>query len=157
MKKVILVLLVFSSLLFSYEITYDKNTVGEVRHLKIYKYPSWVAELELANGKKVIFSSPKGMFEFYLHPASWFKQFHITSEKSFKTLYVTDFKTAKTINAKGAFFVYGSNEISPAGDDLVPFDSYKEAQKFFKKHHGTKIFGFREISYGLIKFLNGAE
>jgi len=157
MMRFIIGLLLFSSLLFSYEIKYDKDAVGQVRHLKLYKYPSWVSEIELANGKKVLFSSPKGMFEFYLHPASWYGDYHITSESDFKKLYVTDFKTAKTINAKGAFFVYGTNEISPAGDDLVPFDSYKAAEDFSKKHHGTRIFGFREISYGLIKFLNGAE
>jgi len=157
MMKFIIGLLVLSSLLFSYEITYKKDAVGQVRHLKLYKYPSWVAEIELSNGKKVLFSSPKGMFEFYLHPAAWFNDFHITSEKDFKNLYVTDFNTAKTINAKGAFFVYGTNEISPAGDDLVPFDSYKAAEEFSKKHHGARIFGFREVSYGLIKFLNGAQ
>jgi len=157
MVKLVVGLLVLSSLLFSYEITYKKDAVGQIRHLKLYKYPSWVSEIELSNGKKVLFSSPKGMFEFYLHPASWYSDYHITSEKDFKRLYVTDFQTAKTINAKGAFFVYGTDEISPGGDDLVPFDSYKAADEFAKKHHGARVFGFREISYGLIKFLNGAE
>lgn len=156
MIKLIVGLLLLSSLLLSYEIKYDKDSVGEVRHLKLYKYPSWVAEIELSNGKKVLFSSPKGMFEFYLHPASWFGEYKIASEKDFKKLYVTDFQTTKTINAKSAFFVYGSNEISPGGDDLIPFDSYKAAEKFSKKHHGARIFGFRDITYGLIKFLNGA-
>ena len=157
MIKLLLSLLLFSSLAFSHEIKYDKDTVGAVRHLKLYKYPSCVAEIELSDGKKVLFSSPKGMFEFYLHPAGWYSQYHIKSEHGFKTLYVTDFKTSKVINAKGAFFVYGSDEISPAGDDLVPFDSYKAAEEFSKKHHGARIFGFRDVSYGLIKFLNGAQ
>jgi len=157
MIRFVIGLLVFVNVLFSYEIKYDKNAVGEIRHLKLYKYPSWVAEIELANGKKVLFSSPKGMFEFYLHPASWFNDFHITKEKDFKNLYVTDFQTAKTIDARGAFFVYGSDEISPAGDDLVAFSSYKAATEFSKQHHGARVFSFKEVSYGLIKFLNGAE
>ena len=156
MMRLIIGLVLLSSLLLSYEIKYDKDAIGYVRHLKLYKYPSWVSEIELSNGKKVLFSSPKGMFEFYLHPASWFGEYHIKSEHDFKKLYVTDFQTAKTINAKGAFFVYGSNEISPAGDDLVAFDSYKAAEEFSRKHHGARVLGFKEISYGLIKFLNGA-
>ena len=156
MIKLLLSLLLFSTLAFSHEIKYDKNTTGEVRHLKLYKYPTWVAEIELADGKKILFSTPKGMFEFYLHPGGWYSQYHIKSEKDFKKLYVTDFQTSKTINAKGAFFVYGTDVTSPAGDDLVPFDSYKAAQEFSKKHHGSRVFGFRDVSYGLIKFLNGA-
>jgi len=156
MIRFIIGVLLFSGLLFSYEIKYDKDAVGQVRHLKLYKYPSWVAEIELANGKKVLFSSPKGMFEFYLHPASWFDAYHITREADFKEIYVTDYATAKAIKAKGAFFVYGSDVTSPAGDDLVPFDSYKAAEEFAKKHHGARVLGFREINYGLIKLLNGA-
>jgi nitrous oxide reductase accessory protein NosL len=156
MIKLIIGLLLLSSTVFSYEITYKKDSVGEVRHLKLYQYPTWVAEIVLSDGRKVLFSSPKGMFEFYLHPAGWFSTFHIKSENDFKKLYVTDFKTAKVINAKGAFFVFGSNETSPGGDDLVPFDSYKAAQEFLKKHHGARILGFKEVNYGLIKFLNGA-
>jgi len=156
MIKLVVGLLLLSTLAFSHEIKYDKNAVGAVRHLKLYKYPSWVAEIELTDGKKVLFSSPKGMFEFYLHPAGWYSTYHIKSEHDFKKLYVTDFQTLKVINAKGAFYVYGTDEISPAGDDLVAFDSYKSAEKFSKKHHGARIFGFKEVTYGLIKFLNGA-
>jgi len=156
MMKLIIGLLVFSSLLFSYEIKYDKDALGQVRHLKLYKNPLWVAEIDLHDGKKVLFSSPKGMFEFYLHPASWYKTYHIMNEKDFKKLYVTDFQTTKTINAKGAFYVFGSDITSPGGDDLVPFDSYKAAQEFSKKHHGSRVLGFKEVNYGLIKLLNGA-
>jgi len=157
MMKLLLGLLLFATLASSYEIKFDRNSIGEVRHLKLYEHPSWVAEIDLADGRKVLFSTPKGMFEFYLHPAGWYSQYHIKSEQDFKNLYVTDFKTAKTINAKGAFFVFGTDVTSPGGDDLVPFDSYKAAENFSKKHHGTRILGFRDVSYGLIKFLNGAE
>ncbi len=156
MIKLLLSLLLFATLAFSHEIKYDENATGKVRHLKIYKHPLWVAEIELHNEKKVLFSSPKGMFEFYLHPGGWYSQYHIKSENDFKKLYVTDFQTSKIIDAKGAFFVYGSDVLSPAGDDLIPFESYKAAQEFSKKHHGSRVFGFKDISYGLIKYLNGA-
>lgn len=157
MGKIFIALLLFSSLLFSHEIKFDKNSRGLVRHLKVYKNPSWVSEIILTDGKRVLFSSPKGMFEFYFHPAGWYSLYHLKGESDFKAIYVTDFKTSKAINAKGAFFVFGSDITSPGGDDLVPFDSYKAAEEFSKKHHGSRILGFKEVSYGLIKFLNGAQ
>jgi len=156
MMKLIIGMLLLTSLLFSYEIKYNKDAVGQVRHLKLYKYPLWVSEIDLSNGKKVLFSSPKGMFEFYLHPASWYDDYHITSEQDFKDIYVTDYATGKAVKAKGAFYVYGSDVTSPGGDDLVAFDSYKAAEEFSKKHHGARVLGFREVNYGLIKLLNGA-
>jgi nitrous oxide reductase accessory protein NosL len=134
---------------------YDKNTEGLVRHLKVYKYPSWVSKIELKNGKNIFFSSPKSMFEFYHRPGKWY-DLGVKSEADFKTIIVTDTSTLKPINAKGSFFVYGSNVTSPAGDDLPAFDSYKAATEFSKKHHGSRVLGFKEVSNGLIKLLNGS-
>ncbi len=153
MKKITLLLFVLSTLLFSFEMNYDKNTTGLVRHLKIYEYPAWVSVIDLNNGERIYFSSPKGMFEFYFRPGKW-PEYNIKSESDFKDIYVTDYATSKPVKAKGAFFVYGSDVTSPAGDDLVPFDSYKNAEKFSKEHNGKRIFGFREVNRGLINWLN---
>jgi nitrous oxide reductase accessory protein NosL len=153
MKKIIVLLLLVTGLLFANEINFDKNTTGLVRQMKVYKNPQWAAKIELSSGEDIYFISPKSMFEFYLRPAKW-PEFNIKSEKDFKKIYVTDYATTKSINAKGAFFVYGSDVTSPAGDDLVPFDSYKNAEEFMKQHNGKRIFGFREVSQGLINWLN---
>ena len=154
MRKIFLGIILVSSLLFSYEMDFDKETSCVVRHFKVYKAPKWVSKIELQNGKKIFFSSPKSMFEFYFRPGKWF-DFGVKSEEDFKDILVTDFKTLKAINAKGAFFVYGSSVTSPAGDDLVPFDSYAAAEAFAKKNNGTRIMSFKEISDALIRLLNG--
>ena len=154
MKKIVLGLILASSLLFSYTIDFNKETTCTVRHLKVYKDPAWASKIELKNGKKVFFSSPKSMFEFYFRPGKWF-DFGVKSEEDFKDILVTDFKTLKAVNAKGAFFVYGSSVTSPAGDDLVPFDSYAAAEAFAKKNNGTRIMSFKEVSDALIRLLNG--
>jgi nitrous oxide reductase accessory protein NosL len=153
MKKIVSLLLLMVSLLFASEINYDKNTTGLVRHMKLYKYPKWAAKIELKSGEEIYFISPKSMFEFYFRPGKW-PEFNIHSESDFKNIYVTDYATTKTVKAKGAFYVYGSSVTSPAGDDLVPFDSYKAAEEFSKQHNGKRVFGFREISRGLINWLN---
>ena len=153
MKKIVLILIMLSSLVFAYEMDYTKATECEVRHLKLYKAPKWASKIELQNGKKIFFSSPKSMFEFYFRPANW-AYIGVRSEKDFKDILVTDYNTGKVIEARGAFFVYGSNITSPAGDDLVPFDSYKQAKEFAKKYNGKRVFGFKEVSEGLINWLN---
>ncbi len=154
MKKIFVATLLASSLLFSYTIDFDKDTMCVVRHQKVYKNPKWVASIELQNGKKVYFSSPKSMFEFYHRPGKWY-DIGVKDEHDMKEILVMDFDTLKAINAKGAFYVYGTNVTSPAGDDLVAFDSYKTAEEFSKKHNGKRIFGFRDVSDALIRLLNG--
>lgn len=154
MNKILIGIVLASSLLFSYTMDYDKDSVGVVRNMKVYKNPKWVAKIELVNGKKLFFVSPKSMIEFYHHPGKWF-DIGVKSEDDFKEILVTDFKTLEPVKAKGAFYVYGTNVTSPAGDDLVAFDSYKAAEEFSNKHNGKRIFGFREVSPALIRLLNG--
>ena len=154
MRKIFLGIILASSLLFSFEMDYDKDTACLIRHFKVYKSPAWVAKIELKNGKKVFFSSPKSMFEFYFQPGKWY-DVGVQSENDFKDILVTDFKTLKPVKAKGAFFIYGTNVIGPAGDDLIAFDSYAAAEKFSKEHNGKRIMGFRDVSDALIRLING--
>jgi len=47
------------------------------------------------------------------------------------------------------------NVTSPAGDDLVAFESEEEAKKFAAKHKGKRILKFDEVPDALIRLLNG--
>jgi len=154
MIKIVLAVVLAASVLFSYEMDYTKETISVVRQMKVYKDPKWVSKIELANGKKLFFVSPKSMIEFYLQPGKWF-DIGVKSESDFKDILVTDFATLKIINAKGAFYVYGANIISPAGDDLTPFATYEAAENYSKTHKGKRIMHFNEISDALIRLLNG--
>jgi nitrous oxide reductase accessory protein NosL len=154
MKKFALSLLLVTSVLFSFEMDYDKDTISIVRQMKVAKYPDWIAKIELTNGKKLFFISPKSMMEFYHQPGKWY-DIGVKSESDFKEILVTDYSTKRPIKAKGAFFIYGSNVTSPAGDDLVTFNSYAAAEEFSKKHNGKRILNFREVSPALIRLLNG--
>ena len=154
MLRYLFVLIVFATLSFAYEIHYDKNTTGFIRHLKLYKHPEWAAKIELADGKELYFCSPKSMFDLYFNPYKW-PHLHIKKEEDFKALIVTDFTTLKPIDAKKAFFVYGSRAISPAGDDLPAFSSRKEAEAFVKKYGGSRILPFERINRALINLLDG--
>lgn len=154
MKKILIILMMLSSLVYAYEMNVTKDTECEVRHLKLSKDIKWASKIELQNGKKVYFSSPKSMFEFYFRPANW-EYIGVKNEADFKDILVTDFNTGAIIEARGAFFVYGSRAISPGGDDLVPFDSYKQATEFAKNYSGKRVFGFKEVSMALVNLING--
>jgi len=138
----------------NYVMDYDKNTECLVRHLKVYKDPRWAVKIELNNGKKIYFSSPKSMFEFYHRPGKWYDM-GVKSEKDFKNIIVTDYLTMKLINAKDAFYIYGSRVHSPAGDDLVVIENEADAKEFSLKYGGKRIFKFNEISDALIRLING--
>jgi len=154
MIKIILAVALASNILLSYEMDFTKDTKCVVRHMEVYKDPKWVSKIELTNGKKLFFLSPKSMIEFYHRPGKWY-DIGVKSEEDFKDIIVTDYYTLKPINAKGAFYVYGSNEISPAGDDLPAFATYAEAEKFSKAHNGKRIMHFKDISDALIRLING--
>jgi len=166
MKQLLIALLLLTGMTFAatevkpfkvekkYFLTYDKNTTCIVRHIKVYKEPKWVANIEVRSGKTVYFSSPKSMFEFYHRPGKWF-DVGIKSERDFSQIIVTDYETLKPINAETAFFVYGSGATSPAGDDLVPFATKEAAEKFSKEYNGKRIMKFDEVSDALIRLLNG--
>ena len=166
MKTILIALLLLTSSIYAeiaskpfniekkYFLNYDKNTTCLVRHIKVYKDPKWVAKIEVRHGKRVYFSSPKSMFEFYYRPGKWF-DVGVKSERDFSKIVVTDYTTSKPINAQSAFYVYGSNITSPAGDDLPAFDSKKLAKQFSQKYNGKRIMKFDEVSDALIRLLNG--
>lgn len=137
-----------------YVIDYDKDTKCLVRKFKVYQEPTWACKIELQNGKKVFFSSPKSMFEFYHQPGKWF-DVGVKSENDFKDIIVTDYTNLKPINAREAYFIYGSRAISPAGDDLVPFENRDDAANFAKKYNGKRVLTFEQIKPSLIRLLNG--
>lgn len=137
-----------------YEMNFTKQDRCLVRNFFVYKEPKWVAKIELNNGKNIFFSTPKSMFEFYHRPGKWY-DIGVKSEKDFKNIIVTDYRTMKLINAREAYYIYGSRAISPAGDDLVVIENEVDAKIFAKKYNGKRIFKFDEVSDALIRLING--
>ena len=158
MKKRILVVLFFVSCLFANEIKFNmdftKDTTCEIRKIKLYENPIWASKIQFKNGKSAFFCSPKSMFEFYFNEEKW-KVFGIENLLDFENIIVTDYKTLKIIDAQKAFFVYGSNKISPSGDDLVAFETKEDASSFAQNNNGKRIFSFSEVKNSLIRLLNG--
>lgn len=138
----------------AYFMGFDKNTKSLVRKMLVYKDPGWVAKVVTKDSKEFYFVSAKSMFEFYYNPEKW-QETNTKDANELKEVVVTDYKTLRAINAKGAFYVYGSNKVSPAGDDLPAFESYDAANEFAKNNNGKRVLSFTEVKKGLIELLNG--
>lgn len=162
MKKSILSLfIVFGLFIISsfaneikYKLNFTKETSCEIRKIKLYENPTWTSKIDLKDGRSIFFCSPKSMFEFYYTEDKW-SVFGIKSLEDFQNILVTDYKTLKIIDAQKAFFVYGSNKTSPAGDDLVVFESKVTAEEYAKNNDGKRVLSFSEVKNSLIRLLNG--
>lgn len=137
-----------------YQMNYDKNTTCTIRHFKVYKDPKWVAKIALRDGRELYFSSPKSLFEFYHNRAKWV-HVGVESQNDFIAISVVDYSTMQPVDAKSAYYVYGSRAISPAGDDLPAFGDKQGAQQFAEKFSGKRVMSFDEVSDALIRLLNG--
>lgn len=153
MKKY-LALLVTAVMLVAAPIEVSKDESCLIRHVKLYKNPAWIAKVETKTGKIAYFCSPKSMFEYYFNPKKYAFLGALT-KGDINTVTVTDFNTLQAINGKTAYYVYGSRNISPGGDDLPAFATREEAELYAKQHRGRRIFAFDEVQPALISLLNG--
>ncbi|RXJ69686.1 hypothetical protein CRV08_02995 [Halarcobacter ebronensis] len=138
----------------TFTMNFDKDTVSLVRKIKIYKDPAWAAKIVTKENKEFYFISPKSLMEYYYNPAKW-PETNIHKEEDLKALVVTDYKTMKPIDAKKAFYVYGSHKVSLAGDDIPAFAQLDDAKKFMDENHGRRILKFSDLKEALIELLNG--
>jgi len=153
MIKIFIILLSGTLWLMATNIEVAKTDHCLIRQVAVYKHPRWIAEAKTRQ-KTVYFSSPKSMFEYYFQPIRWTAIGAINS-KDILSLRVTDFNTLQAIDAKKAFYVYGSNQTSIGGDDLPAFATKASAQIFAKKYNGKRVLAFDEISLALVNLVNG--
>lgn len=138
----------------AYKMNFNKETIGLVRKLHVYKDPAWVSKVITKDNKEFYFTSPKSLMEFYYNPEKW-PLANVKTKEDLKEIVVTDYSNLEPIDAKYAFFVYGSHKISLAGDDLPAFKTIDDAKSFMSKNNGKRILQFKELKKGLIQLLNG--
>ena len=152
MKIVIMIVSLVGLLLASEIKLVDQNSSDPVFILPLKKYPKWLCEARLKDGKKSQFVSVKSMMQVFYHQ-DYFKRHQLLSD-DIETMYVQDYLTGDRVEAKQAVYVFGSSLIGPHGDDLIPFENEQKAKLFMLKNGGTKILPFTKLSKGLIKYLD---
>jgi len=119
--------------------SYEKLTVSKkdkcpVCGMFLYKYPKWVTRI-VYNDTEVSFDGVKDMMKYYFKHKS-----------NIKDILVQEYYTQKTINAKEAYFVFGSDVYGPMGNELIAFKDEASAKRFSLDHRGQKVVKFQEIT-----------
>jgi len=109
----------------------------------VAKYDRWLSQVVLPDGRHRFFDGPKDLFRYYLNPGQYDKG---VEREQIKEIYVTDYYSTKTINAKEAWFVIGSDVMGPMGPELVPVTGKEKAETFRKDHRGKRILSFDEVT-----------
>jgi copper chaperone NosL len=99
----------------------------------VYKYPKWVAQIHYAQNH-LSFDGVKDMMKYY------FK-----NQNGIKSMLVSEYYSQKSMDAKTAYFVLGSDIYGPMGNELIPFSNLKDAKTFSMDHKGKKVLKFDEI------------
>jgi len=153
MKRDFLLLFLLSGLLLAGEIRLlDQNASDPAYQMPLKKYPKWLCEAKLKNGKTIQFVSVKSMMQIYQNQP-YFKK-HNVLDDDIETIYIQDYISGKRADATRAVYVFGSRVVGPHGDDLIPFVSEDNAKLFMMKNGGTKILPFQKLKKGLIKYLD---
>lgn len=100
----------------------------------LYKYPTWVSRIVYTN-KRYGFDGIKDLMKYYFD-----------NKQNIVDILVQDYYTAKTLNAREAFFVLGSDVYGPMGNELLAFENKKSAERFMLDHRGKEILTFDAIT-----------
>jgi len=153
MKKFILIICLLGVTVFSGEIKLlDQNTSDMTYNLPLKKYPKFICEASLKNGKIVQFVSVKSMLQVFFHQKYFIK--HKFIDTNIDKMYIQDYLTGGKIDAKKALYVFGSRLTGPHGDDLIPLKDHNSVKMFGLKFGGTKTLSFKKITLGLIRYLD---
>lgn len=120
----------------------------------VYKYPKWVAVIELADGTTYFYDGAKDMFKHYMDIPKYTPR---KAGQEIVSLEVTDYYAVALIDAKEAWYVIGSDVFGPMGHELIPFETQASAKEFLEDHKGTRILRFQDVTEDTIKALDAAQ
>ncbi len=158
MRPIWMILLAAVTLLPASETAWgDKpNKLDPTYLLAVDKYPKFEADLVLKNGRTIRFCCPKSMLHFYFKPYHY-PEYGVKTPDAIKRMRVKDYLNGQAVDAKKAWYVFGSRVRGPHGDDLIPLASKTRAELFVKRYGGSRIMDFETVKkkgYGLIKYLD---
>jgi nitrous oxide reductase accessory protein NosL len=117
----------------------------------VAKHPGWIAQLVYDDGVALFFDGAKDLFRFLLSPRRTASD---PSQVPVVGIFVTSYSTGTFIDARRAFFVVGSDVRGPTGEELVAHGSAAEAQRFSKRHSGSRVIGFDQVDLALLTELS---
>jgi copper chaperone NosL len=117
----------------------------------VAKYPDWTTAIRFRDGSHVYTDGAKDMFK-YLHDLK--KYDHTRKPEDIQAVLVLDYYRLSWIDARGAWYVLGSDVFGPMGRELIPLEQEADAKEFMKDHKGIKIIRFADVTMEVIKTLD---
>ncbi|OGW25963.1 MAG: nitrous oxide reductase accessory protein NosL [Nitrospirae bacterium GWC2_42_7] len=114
----------------------------------VSKYTNWIAQIIFNDGSYAVFDGPKDMFRYYLNLSKYNPS---KKQTDISAVFVTEYYSAKIMEANNLFFVLGSDVLGPMGYELIPVASEQNAKEFLKDHNGKKILKFEQITLEALK------
>lgn len=116
----------------------------------VARYPDWIAGVRFADGGHAVFDGPKDLFKFLFGGE---RDGHGHTARDVRSAFVTDYYSVEQVDARAAWFVFGSDVLGPMGRELVPFAEERAAREFLSDHKGRRILRFDEVTPSVLKEL----
>ncbi len=127
----------------------NKDSRCPVCGMFVAKYPQWLAQINMSDGRAEFFDGVKDMLAYYFSP----EQYGAAAGDTVEEVFVKDYYSQHWIDGQKAFYAFGSDVYGPMGHELIPFSGQAAAENFQKDHHGKKIYSFAEITPDIIESL----
>lgn len=113
----------------------------------VAKYPAWVATVGYSNGGAHHFDGAKDMFKYLLDMPRWAPEHR---SEDIGVIGVTEYYGLTLIDARGAWYVIGSDILGPMGHELIPLETQADAEEFLRDHQGSRILRFGDVTPELL-------
>jgi copper chaperone NosL len=110
-------------------------------------YPEWVATVLYKDGHAHHFDGAKDMFKYLLDMAKWAPGHRA---EDIAAIGVTEYYGLTRIDAREAFYVFGSEVLGPMGHELLPLETREDAEEFRRDHGGKQILRFEDVTQELL-------
>ena len=115
----------------------------------VAKYPEWIATVLYKNGQAHHFDGAKDLFKYLLNMPRWAPG---RRADDIASIGVTEYYGTSRIDARQAWYVFGSDVLGPMGHDLIPLETQADAEEFLRDHKGKGILRFDAIT--LVRLLD---
>lgn len=132
----------------------DRTTSCSLDGMILMDYPGPKAQIHYDNGDTDFFCDTMEMFSIYLRPEQ---------KKRIAAIYTQDMGKAPWehpvddwIDAKTAYYVYGSKKLGSMGPTLAAFARTEDAEKFASQF-GGKVLRFDQVTIDMVTLDGGAQ
>ncbi|MFH7319023.1 nitrous oxide reductase accessory protein NosL [Desulfurivibrio sp. D14AmB] len=119
----------------------------------VARYPPWITQLHLGDGKVHFFDGMKDLLAYYFDPAA----FGGRKGAKVTAIWAKDYYTLQWLDGRSAYYVIGSGVHGPMGHEFIPLASEEKARAFLRDHQGREILRFEEITPELVGSMRGVH